>query len=751
MKIDVIGGGPGGLYFGLLMKKADARHDITVFERNGPDDTFGWGVVFSDETLESLRDGDGASFEEISRRFARWEAIDVHVGPAPTTPVRSGGHGFAGIARKQMLDVLVRRCVELGVDVRFRTEVEDVERFVADSHADLIVAADGVNSRTRTAFADSFRPTLSPGRSRFIWLGTRQPFEAFTFVVRETDAGVMQVHAYRFDDEMSTFIVETNEETWRRAGFDRMTVEESVAACERLFAPELGGHALLTNKSAWISFVTVTNERWRHDNVVLIGDAAHTAHFSIGSGTKLALEDAIALARACGAHAGDVPAALEAYEASRRLEVLRLQRVASHSQAWFEDIARYRRFAPEQVAFSLLTRSKKITHANLKTRDAGYVQGVDRWFAEQAGVGSVDPPPPMFTPLTLRGLTLPNRVVVSPMCQYTADDGSPGDWHLVHLGGRAIGGAGLVMTEMTDVSREGRITHGCAGMYRPEHVAEWKRIVDFVHRWSASKIGIQLAHAGRKGSTTLPWEGGRALAGADAWEVLAPSAVPFGPGSPVPKAMTEQDMADVRAQFVQATQAAVAAGFDLVELHVAHGYLLSSFISPLSNLRTDAYGGSLENRLRFPLEVVSAVRQAWPEERPLSCRISATDWVPGGLAPEDAVVVARSLAGVGVDVIDVSGGGATPEAHPDIYGRMFQVHLSDRVRNEAGVRTMTVGTITTWDQVNTIIASGRADLCVLAREHLRDPYFTLHAAMEQGHDVHWPVQYRAAQPPPSAR
>ncbi len=740
MKIVVIGGGPAGLYFGILMRKARPGCDLTVIERNPAGVTWGWGVVFSDETLERFAEADRETYERIAGAFARWEAIDIHF---HGRVIRSGGHVFCGIRRMRLLEILQDRCRELGVMLRLGTEAQAPSAY---GDADLVVAADGVNSGVRAALAGVLRPDIEVGRSPYIWLATRRLFDAFTFIVRENEHGLFQVHAYPFDDSTSTFIVETDEDTWRRAGLDRASEDETLRYCEELFAPELRGQKLLSNKSAWITFRRIRNEAWHHGNVVLIGDAAHTAHFSIGSGTKMAMEDSIALAKAMREQT-DVPAALAAYEAERRLDVAKRQRAAEVSQRWFEQIKRYKDFDPEQFAVSLLSRSKRVTHGNLKLRDPAYITRVDRWFADLNGCAGVEPPPPpMFTPFTLRGMKLINRVVVSPMCQYSAKDGAPDDWHLVHLGSRAIGGAGLIITEMTDVSREGRITPGCAGMYRDDHVVTWKRIVDFVHAHSRARIGMQLAHAGRKGSTRLMWEGMDEPLPEGNWPLLSASAIAWSPANQVPKEMNRADMDQVRDDFTQAARRALAAGFDMLELHFAHGYLLASFISPLTNRRRDQYGGALENRMRYPLEVFDAVRTAWPADRPISVRISATDWAPGGFDVDEAVQAARMLKARGCDIVDVSSGLTTAEASP-VYGSMFQTPFADRIRNEAGIPTMAVGNIQSWDQVNTIIVAGHADLCVLARPHLFDPYFTLHAAAQQGYDgVRWPDQYLPAKP-----
>jgi anthraniloyl-CoA monooxygenase len=739
VKLRILGGGPGGLYTAILSKRLHPGWDVELFERNGPHDTFGWGVVFSDETLSGFEEADAPSYARIRERFVHWTDIDTF---AKGERVRSSGHGFSGIARVALLEILQERAAELGVGLCFEREVSHAS--FAD--ADLVVAADGINSRTRSELAHSFQPTLTWGKAPFIWLGTDRVFDAFTFIFRENEHGTFQVHAYPFSKERSTFIVETDDETLARAGLEQAPVETTVAYLERLFARELESGRLLTNKSSWIRFRKVQNRTWHAGNVVLIGDAAHTAHFSIGSGTKLAMEDAIELVSALDREAS-VERALASYEEARWVEAAKLQKSASVSQQWFEHAAMmHRALEPLQLVASMMTRSKRVTHDNLRRRDPALVARIDRLVAAQSGVHGEPVPPPMFTPFRLRELTLPNRVVVSPMCQYSARDGTVDDFHLVHLGSRAMGGAGLVMAEMTDVSAEGRITTGCAGMYRPAHVSAWQRIVEFVHRSTPAKIGLQLGHAGRKGSTQKPWEGPPdAPLTVDGWEIMAPSPLPYRPGSLVPRAMTRADMEQVCEQFAAAARMAEAAGFDLLELHMAHGYLLSSFISPLSNVRGDAYGGSLENRMRFPLEVFAAVRSAWPEHKPISVRISATDWVQGGLDADAAVSVAKLLKQHGCDLIDVSSGQTSPDAQPE-YGRMYQTPFANLIRNAVAIPTMAVGAIQSWDHVNTIIAGGRADLCALARPHLRDPYFTLRSATEQRWDVAWPVQYGPAKP-----
>jgi anthraniloyl-CoA monooxygenase len=740
VRIVVIGGGPAGLYFAILMKQADPGHDITVLERNRADDTFGFGVVLSDATLDTFAAADRETHDAITGALAHWDDIDIHYQGQVLT---STGHGFSGLARQRLLDILHRRCRAVGVGVRFETEVADLEPWL---DADLVLAADGANSVVRSRYAEHFGPSVDVRPNKFVWLGTTCPFPAFTFLFREDAHGLWRVHAYRYDERHATFIVETTAETWRRAGLDGASEDDTVAFAERLFARELGGHRLLKNRSLWRSFPTIRTARWHHGRVALLGDAAHTAHFSIGSGTKLAMEDAIALARALEAHA-DVAVALQAFEAERRPVVEGTQRAAQVSLEWFEQTERYYgRLEPLQFAVSLLTRSLRVTHENLRIRDPKFVETVDRWFAakagDQSGVAAAvhPPPPPVFTPYRLRGLVLANRVVVSPMCQYSAEDGTPDDWHLVHLGSRAVGGAGLVITEMTDVSREGRISPGCTGLYKPAHVTAWRRIVDFVHGHSGARIGIQLAHAGRKGSTRRLWEGIDEPLPDGNWPLLSASAIPYFPHSQVPKAMDRTDMEAVRDDFVRATRMAEAAGFDLLELHMAHGYLLAGFISPLTNRRTDDYGGSLPARLRYPLEVLDAVRAAWPADRPISVKISATDWAEGGLTGEEAVDVARRLRAHGCDIVTVSTGQTVPWQQP-VYGRLYQTPFSDRIRHEAGVPTMTVGNIASVADVNSILAAGRADLCVLARGHLFDPYWTYHAARELGHDLPWPDQY----------
>ena len=752
MNIVCIGGGPSGLYFALLMKQQDPAHVITVVERNRPYDTFGWGVVFSDQTLGNLQSADPVTAAQVLGAFNHWDDIEVNI---RGHKVRSGGHGFCGIGRKRLLNILQQRCEDLGVKLVFETDVQGDEQY---PEADLIIACDGLNSRIRTKYAATYQPDIDMRLCRFVWLGTRKLFEAFTFAFEETEYGWFQAHAYRFDDTTSTFIIEAPESVWLKAGLDTMEKEDCIAWCERLFAKHLDGNALISNaghlrgSAQWIKFPRVVCGRWVHHNgrapVVLMGDAAHTAHFSIGSGTKLALEDSIELARCIANRAGDLQAALQDYEAVRSIEVLRIQNAARNSTEWFENVDRYVNLPPEQFAYSLLTRSQRISHENLRLRDKAYVEGYEDWIAEHAGVrrgAGHAAIPPMFTPFTVRGVTLKNRIVVSPMAQYSCVDGLPADYHLVHLGARAMGGAGLVVAEMTCTSPDARITPGCPGLWTSAQRDGWKRIVNFVHANSDAKIAMQLGHAGGKGSTRVAWEGTDQPLDQGNWPLISASPQQYLDGvSDWSRAMSSKDMARVRDDFVRATRFAAEAGFDWLELHCAHGYLLSSFISPLTNQRSDEYGGSLENRLRYPLEVFNAVRAEWPAHLPMSVRISAHDWVEGGITPDDAVLVARAFKAAGADMIDCSSGQVSKQEKP-VFGRMFQTPFADRVRNEAGIATIAVGAISEADHVNSIIAAGRADLCAIARPHLANPAWTLMESARIGYtEVAWPKQYRAA-------
>ena len=727
MKVHVIGGGPAGLYFSILMKKAWPQTRITVFERNRPDDTFGFGVVFSDQTLDTFESYDRESYRAIIGHFAYWDDIEIHFRGATH---RIGGNGFCGCSRGTLLKILGRRARSLGVEIKYQSEVSPLDPAIRD--ADLVVVADGINSRMRDAFADRFKPSVDLRPNFFSWMGSTRPFDAFTFFFRETEHGIFIAHCYQYEPQRSTWIIETDPRTFVRAGLDQLDEEASAHFVETLFAEELQGHRLSTNRSIWRNFPTIRCERWVADNMVLIGDAKATAHFSIGSGTKLAMEDGIALYEAFRAtDNSDVATALAHFESRRRDEVEKTQHSADVSLVWFEHVNRFWNMDPTRFAFGLMTRSKAITYDNLALRAPAFVNEVDRVVARDVRA------------FRLRSMTLENRIVVSPMCQYSAQDGLPNDWHLVHYGSRAIGGAGLMFTEMTDVSKGARISPGCAGIYEDSHEAAWKRIVDFVHAQSQTKFCLQLGHAGRKGATKLMWEGIDEPLEEGAWPIVSASPLPYFPHSVVPREMSRADMDEVIADYVAATRRAERAGFDMVEMHAAHGYLLASFISPLTNQRTDDYGGALENRMRFPLEVFRAMRAAWPDEKPMSVRISATDWADGGLTGDDAVEVARAFADAGCDLIDVSTGQTVADAEP-IFGRMFQTPFSDQIRNEAGLATMCVGAITTADQVNTIIAAGRADLVALARPHIMDPYFTLKAAAWYGAPaIHCPPQYLA--------
>lgn len=759
MKIAIVGGGPGGLYFATLMKTLDAGHEVTVWERNAPDDTFGFGVVFSDETLGSIEGADQVIHERMERRFARWADIDATFNGHPFTV---GGQGFAAMSRKELLQILQERVAELGVAVHYRTEAPDPDELRASY--DLVLAADGLNSAVRGRYADAFRPTLDRRHNKYIWFGTDLVFEAFQFFVKQTEWGTMQIHGYPYSDGGSTFIVEMHEDVWRRAGLDRTEgdalppgVSDSYAVerIKEIFADELGGHEILTNNSKWLNFTTVRNERWYDGNVVLLGDAAHTAHFSIGSGTKLAMEDALALAACLHEHA-DVEAALAAYQSERKPVVESTQRAAQASLEWFENIGMYADQDPAQFVFNLLTRSRRITFANLEERDPAFADRMEAEFARHQG--SAEVAPAMFQPVRVGELELKNRVMLSSMDMYSAVDGVPHDFHLVHLGSKALGGAGLVMTEMTCVSPEGRITLGCPGLWNDDQRDAWSRVASFVHGNSTAKIGMQLGHSGRKGSTKLMWDGMDEPLAEGNWEVIGPSPLPYGAGCHVPREAIREDLDTVVADFVSAARRAVEAGFDLIEVHAAHGYLLSSFLSPIANQRTDEYGGSLANRLRFPLEVFRAVRDAVPGRIPVTVRISATDWMPDGNTDEDAVEIARAFVEAGAAAIDVSSGQVSKDERP-AFGRSYQTPFADKIRHRvaepAGVKVIAVGAISSYDDVNSILLAGRADLCALGRTHLYDPSWTLHAAAEQsyvGAGADWPVQWEAGRrKPPTAR
>jgi anthraniloyl-CoA monooxygenase len=759
MKIAIVGGGPGGLYFAALMKQLDASHDITLWERNAASDTFGFGVVFSDETLGGIGNADPLVADYMSRRFARWADIDIHFRGETTTV---GGQGFAAMSRKELLELLQRRCLELGVDVRFSTVAPPIDEL--ESGHDLVLASDGVNSQIRAAYASSFGPSLDPRPNKFMWLGTDQVFEAFKFFIKDTEFGTMQIHGYPYSDEGSTFIVEMSPDVWAAAGFDETagvafppgaSDERAIEKIRAIFADELDGHEVLSNNSKWLNFTTVRNRSWRHGNIVLLGDAAHTAHFSIGSGTKLAMEDSLALA-ACLHEHQDLESALAAYETERRPVVESTQRAAQASLEWFEQVGQYKHQDPTQFAFNLLTRSRRITQENLRLRDPDFADAVDQQFAAAQGLTTTAPA--MFQPFRIGGLDLKNRIVVSPMDMYSAVDGVPGEFHLVHLGSKALGGAGLVMTEMVCVSAEGRITPGCSGLYNDIQRDSWKNVVGFVHERSTAKIGLQLGHSGRKGSTRLMWEGIDQPLESGNWEAVGPSALPYGRGNQVPRELDHATMEQIKAEFVEGALRGEEAGFDLLEIHAAHGYLLSSFLSPISNQRTDEYGGSLENRLRFPLEVFDAVRSVWPAHKPVTVRISATDWAVGGNTADDSIGIAQAFVVHGAAGIDVSTGLVTKNETP-AFGRSYQTPFADRIRQEvaapAGVAVIAVGAISTYDDVNSVLLAGRADLVALGRTHLHDPQWTLHAAAEQeyrGPGADWIPQFRAGRrKPPSAR
>ncbi|AXI47106.1 bifunctional salicylyl-CoA 5-hydroxylase/oxidoreductase [Sulfitobacter sp. SK012] len=745
MRAICLGGGPAGLYFAISLKLREPDAEVTILERNKPDDTFGWGVVLSDETLDNLQINDPVSAEEIRSHFAYWDDIALH---HQGHTILSSGHGFCGIGRKRLLLILQDRARELGVNLQFETEVKAASSYM-DGY-DLVVACDGLNSKARMEFEDAFKPDIDVRRCPFVWLGTHQKFDnAFTFIFEKTDKGWIWVHAYQFDDETATFIVECSQQTFDAHGFGEMNQEQTIAVCEEIFKDHLGGHKLMTNAthirgSAWIKFPRVLCEHWSHENLVLLGDASATAHFSIGSGTKLALESAMSLAKHVSDDA-DLPTAFAKYEEARRLEVLRLQSAARNSVEWFEDVERYLDLDPVQLNYSMLTRSQRISHENLRERDPDWLAGAEKWFMEQAGAGANGPArTPMFAPFKLREMDLINRIVVSPMAQYKAVDGAPTDWHLIHYGERAKGGAALVYTEMTCVSADGRITPGCPGLYAPEHEAAWVRLTGFVHTETEAMICCQIGHSGRKGSTQVGWETMDAPLKDGNWPIISASAIPWSEGNATPKAATRDDMDRIRDEFVTAAQMADRAGFDMIELHAAHGYFVSSFISPLSNTRSDEYGGTLENRMRYPLEVFEAMRAVWPAAKPMSVRISANDWAgDDGVTPEEAVEIARMFEASGADIIDVSAGQTSTIGEP-VYGRMFQTPFSDRIRNEGGIKTMAVGNIFEADHVNSILMAGRADLVCLARPHLADPYWTLrHGAAIGDRHAKWPAPYEA--------
>jgi anthraniloyl-CoA monooxygenase len=740
MRIAVAGGGPAGLYFALLMKRDWPALDVTVIERNRADDTFGFGVVFSDQTLDMFQAADPESYESIRRNFAYWDDIAIHF---KGDVHRVGGNGFCGCARRTLLQLLQERSRELGVTLKFETDIADVAALQRDY--DLVVAADGINSRIRETYADHFQPESDLRPNRFVWMGSTKPLDAFTFVFKEVPEGIVILHAYQYEAGRSTWIFEMDPETFSRMELEGLSEAATAARMEALFADELAGHRLITNRSLWRQFPMIRARRWVKDNIVLLGDAKATAHFSIGSGTKLAMEDSIHLHRSFHAQGLDVAAALAHFETTRREEVEKTQHAADVSLVWFEHVARFRDFASTRFAFGLMTRSKAITYDNLALRAPQFVAETDRLVADELGpdarfLPDGKPAAPMFQPFRLRDMRIENRAVLSPMCMYAAEDGVPGDFHLMHYGSRAVGGAGLVFTEMTCTAPDARITPGCAGLWSDAQQAAWTRIVGFAHAQSQAKICLQIGHAGRKGATKLMWDGMDRPLAEGAWPIVSASPLPYYPESQIPRALTPADMDRITAEFAAVVARAERCGFDMIEMHAAHGYLLASFLSPLTNQRTDDFGGSLENRLRFPLRVFRAMREAWPRRKPMSVRISATDWAEGGISGDDSVGVARAFAAEGCDLIDVSTGQTTARSRP-VYGRMFQLPFADQIRNEAGIATMCVGNITSADQINTIVAAGRADLVALGRPHLMDPGFTARAAAWYGVDLPAPPQY----------
>ncbi|AXB76377.1 bifunctional salicylyl-CoA 5-hydroxylase/oxidoreductase [Novosphingobium sp. P6W] len=752
MRIACLGGGPAGIYFAISMKLRDPAHEIHVFERNRSGDTFGWGVVFSDQTLANLEANDPVSAATITDSFAHWDDIDVSVGENTVT---SSGHGFIGIGRKHLLQILQARAAELGVVMHFETMFS--EDLSAYTDFDLIVAADGINSMVRTANLEKFEVDIDTKRNKFSWLGTTKLFDAFAFIFEKTDHGWIWAHAYRFDATHSTFIVECSPETWEGLGLDKMEQADSIAFCEKVFARHLDGHPLITNathlrgSAAWINFRRVICRQWSFDNVVLLGDAAHTAHFSIGSGTKLALEDAIKLAQVLDRPGitgrQELARALAEYQAERHIEVLKIQNSARNSTEWFETLDRYLGFDLPQFAYSLMTRSQRVSHENLRLRDPAWLAGLERWFWS-GNEGRNTPVQPMFTPYTLRGMTVPNRVVMPAMLTYSADtDGYATDFHSVHYGARALGGAGLVVTELLAVSPEGRATPACPGLWHDGQAERWSAFNEFAHKHSSAKTCAQIGHSGARAACKVPGEGaGYDVALDEPWPTVSASAQPWRKDGTVPKALEAREMDLIVQQFVAAALRADKAGFDMLEVQAGHGNLLSSFITPVMNKREDEFGGAFENRMRLPMRVISAVRAAWPQDKPLAVRISANDWVgEAGVTPAEAVQIARMLREAGVDIVDVSAGETAPEGRP-VYGRMFQTPFADQIRNEAGVPTIAVGNIADADQVNSILTAGRADLVALGRMHLFDPVWTLRAAADAGYaEQPVPAPYRTGQ------
>ncbi|MEX3007816.1 bifunctional salicylyl-CoA 5-hydroxylase/oxidoreductase [Hoeflea sp. TYP-13] len=748
MKITVVGGGPGGLYFALLTKKQRPDWTIEVFEQNRDDDTFGFGVVFSDDTLDEFLSRDPETYEKIRDHFAYWDDIAIHF---KGEEVRCAGNGFCGTSRFTLLRILHERCEELGVVLNFSDRIEPAELGVRFADSDIIVASDGINSAIRDHFADAFQPSITIKSNRFCWMGSTRPMDEFNYFFRMTEHGIICAHTYQYQADASTWVFEMDEACWQGHGFEEFDEEGSKVKLEAIFADELQGHGLLLNRSNWRKFPRIFCEKWYHENIVILGDAKASAHFSIGSGTKLAMECGIALSDAVLEHGEQsVEVAFKAYDDERRTPCQIIQHNADVSLAWFEHMGRSWDMDPMQFSMVVMCRAKSITYDNLILRDPSYVEAVDTaWYERYYRETGIDVrrsrPTPMFTPFRLRELEIPNRVVMSPMAQYSADEnGDLTDWHFVHYTSHALGGMGMIYCEMTCPSPDARITLGCPGMWTDDHEAQWKRIVDFVHANSDTKFCMQLGHSGRKGSTQLGWEKmDYPIADADKnWPLLSASPIPYFEGiSQVPQELDRAGMDRIRDDFVQGAERAARAGFDMLELHCAHGYLFGSFLSPLTNRRTDAYGGSVENRLRFPLEIFEAMRAVWPQEKPMSVRVSATDWKEGGLSEEDLFAIANAFHDAGCDLIDVSAGQTVPDQQP-VYGRMFQAQFAEAVRNVPKIATMAVGNITEAAQVNTILHTRRADLVALARPHLWDPYFTRRAAATYGAEVgHWPPQY----------
>ena len=734
MKITVIGGGPGGLYFSILTKKAMPHCQIDIYERNKPDDSFGFGVVFSDETLGEFLKRDMKSYELIRSKFAYWDDIII---ARDGESVNIAGNGFCGCSRKTLLQLLQQRCLEEGVNLHFEQNVDDLSQF-ADS--DIILATDGIGSAIRTQYQKEFGTKIELKKNRFVWLGSTKPLDAFTYFFRSTPHGTIVAHSYQYEEGMSTWIFECSDETWQKNGFEVTNEADTMAKIAEIFKDELDGHPLISNKSHWRQFPHVTNENWHHNNIVLLGDAKATAHYSIGSGTKLAMDSAIGLSDAVIANPTNVKAAFEQYEKTRRNTVEMIQYAAIVSLDWFENIDRHMNHSFQQFAFGCMTRSKKVTYENLRLRDASFTDKVLNEFNENCNV-NIKNQSAAFTPFKLRNLELQNRIVMSPMGQYVAENGVINDWHFQHYTSRAVGGVGLILTEMNAVSETGRITEGCAGIYTINQVNAWKRITDFIHQYTQTKIGIQLGHSGRKGCSKIPWE---AQFQGEKWELLSASAIPFNENSDSPKEMTLEDMQLVKNQFVQAAKNANEAGFDMIELQAHHGFLLASFLSPLTNIRTDEFGGSVENRLKYPLEVFTAIREVFSNEKPISVRISATDWAENGVSEADVFVISEAFKMAGADIINVSSGNTVANQKP-ITGRMWQTPFSDAVRNTVHIPTITAGYIQDIDQINTIILNGRADLVALGRPLLLDANFVRNAqAYEQFQANDIPNSYKMA-------